>query len=121
MCPVKLALVVTVPAVKPAAVPVQFVSTPEAGVPRRGAVKVGDPVQLVITPEAGVPRAGVTKTGEVLNTAKPEPVSSDIAAASWALLKTPSTAALPEEVMCPVKLALVVTAPAVNPGAVPEQ
>lgn len=38
--PVKLALVVTLPAVKPDAVPVQFVKTPLAGVPSAGATKV---------------------------------------------------------------------------------
>jgi hypothetical protein len=54
--PVRLALVVTLPAVKEAAVPVRFVATPDAG----------------------VPRAGVTSVGEVLNTTDPVPVSSDI-------------------------------------------
>ena len=39
MGPVKLALVVTFPAVKPAAVPVTLVITPDAGVPRAGAMK----------------------------------------------------------------------------------
>ena len=52
--PVKFALVVTVPAVKPAAVPVMFVPT-----------KV-----------LGVPRFGVTNVGLVANTATPVPVSS---------------------------------------------
>ena len=56
MGPVRLALVVTFPAVNPDAVP----------------------VTLVITPEAGVPRAGVTRVGEVANTKAPEPVSSEI-------------------------------------------
>jgi hypothetical protein len=50
--PVRLALVVTFPAVKPEAVP----------------------VRLVATPEAGVPKAGVTKVGEVANTTLPDPV-----------------------------------------------
>jgi len=40
ICPVKLALVVTLPAVSPAAVPVKFVATPLAGVPNAGATKV---------------------------------------------------------------------------------
>src|SRR5665213_2890866 len=52
--PVKLALVVTVPAVSPEAVP----------------------VALVRTAADGVPRLGVTKTGEVAKTAAPDPVSS---------------------------------------------
>ena len=45
-------------------------------------VDTGNPVTLVITPEAGVPRAGVTNVGEVANTRAPDPVSSDISAAS---------------------------------------
>ena len=45
---------VTAPAVKPLAVP----------------------VQLVKTPEAGVPKAGVTNVGLVAKTKEPEPVSS---------------------------------------------
>ena len=53
--PVRFAFVVTVPAVKPAAVP----------------------VMLVPTKVLGVPRFGVTKVGEVANTARPVPVSSD--------------------------------------------
>src|ERR1700680_3198251 len=44
--PVRLAFVVTVPAVRPAAVP----------------------VRLVATPDDGVPKAGVTSTGEVART-----------------------------------------------------
>ena len=39
--PVKLALVVTLPAVKPEAVPVMFVPTKADGVPNAGVVKVG--------------------------------------------------------------------------------
>ena len=50
--PVRLALVVTLPAVNPEAVP----------------------VRLVATPEAGVPNAGVTSVGEVASTTLPEPV-----------------------------------------------
>ena len=46
--------VVATPAVKPLAVPVQFVKTPEAG----------------------VPKAGVTNVGLVAKTKEPEPVSS---------------------------------------------
>ena len=40
--PVKFALVVTDPAVKPEAVPVQLVKTPEAGVPSAGVTSVGE-------------------------------------------------------------------------------
>ena len=60
--PVKLALVVTLPAVKPEAVPVMFVPTKADG----------------------VPRAGVTKVGLLANTTAPDPVSSDTAEAKLA-------------------------------------
>ena len=62
--PVRFAFVVTFPAVSPDAVPVRFVATPEAG----------------------VPRAGVTSVGDVANTAAPVPVSSVRAAARLALV-----------------------------------
>ena len=78
---------VTAPAVKLAAVPDTF----------------------VITPLAGVPRAGVTNVGEVANTAEPEPVSLVNAVASCAEVNEPNTAAFPVDVICPVKLAFVVT------------
>ena len=73
----RLALVVTLPAVNSDAVP----------------------VTLVITPDAGVPSAGVTSVGLVANTAAPEPVSSDNAASNWADENVPRTAALPVLVM----------------------
>ena len=60
--PVKLALVVTVPAVSPAAVP----------------------VMLVPTKAEGVPRSGVINVGEVAKTNNPEPVSSLITPANSA-------------------------------------
>jgi hypothetical protein len=55
--PVRFALVVTLPAVRPDAVPVMFVPTRAEG----------------------VPRAGVTNVGLVANTSEPVPVSSVIA------------------------------------------
>ena len=58
--PVRFALVVTVPAVSLAAVPVKFVATPLAG----------------------VPKAGVTNVGLVANTNAPLPVSSEIVPAN---------------------------------------
>ena len=79
----------------------------------------GNPVALVNVPDAGVPKTGVTRVGEVPNTATPEPVSLDKAAASCAEVNEPSTAALPVEVTCPVRFALAVTFPAVRPDAVP--
>ena len=175
IAPVKLALVVTLPAVSPAAVPVMFVPTSADGVPRAGVTNVGDvantsapepvssvtaaarlaedgvpsqvatpepkdvipvpplatgrvpvtpvvrgsPVVLVSTPDAGVPKAGVTKVGDVANTAAPVPVSSVRAAAKLAELNEPNEVALPTDVTAPVRLALVVTLPAVKPAAVP--
>jgi hypothetical protein len=93
------------------------VATPE---PRPDTpVEMGKPVVLVRTPLAGVPRAGVTSVGLVANTAAPDPVSSVKAPARLAELNEPNTVALPVEVIAPVKLALVVTLPAVSPAAVP--
>lgn len=83
--PVKLAFVVTLPAVKPEAVPVIFVPTKADG----------------------VPSAGVTSVGLVASTTAPEPVEDA------------NDVALPIEVTTPVRLALVVTLPAVSPEAVP--
>jgi len=74
---------------------------------------IGSPVQLVNVPELGVPNAGVTSVGLVANTAEPEPVSSVSAVANCADVKEPNTAALPTDVTCPVKFALVVTLDAV--------
>jgi hypothetical protein len=45
--------------------------------------------------------------------------ASESAELNWATVNAPKVAALPEEVMCPVKFALVVTFPAVKPDAVP--
>ena len=49
-------------------------------------VAIGKPVQLVNVPEVGTPRIGVTQVGLVLNTSKPVPVSSVIAARRFALV-----------------------------------
>ena len=76
-------------------------------------------VQLLRLPLAGVPRIGVTRVGEVANTAAPLPVSSVSAAKRLAEVKDPSDVALPTDVIAPVRLALVVTLPAVSPEAVP--
>jgi len=82
-------------------------------------VLMGRPVALVKVALEGVPKAGVTNVGLVANTAKPEPVSSVKAPASCADVNDPSEVALPTDVTAPVKLALVVTLPAVRPAAVP--
>ena len=44
----------------------------------------GNPVQFVSTPDVGVPSNGVTRVGEVLNTSRLEPVSSVTAVINWA-------------------------------------
>lgn len=49
-------------------------------------VLIGKPVQFVSVPEVGVPKRGVTKVGEVANTNEPLPVSSVMADARLALL-----------------------------------
>ena len=60
ICPVKFALVVTLPAVNPDAVPVTLVIIPEAGVPNAGAVRVGlVRVLLVNVCVAVVPTIGI--------------------------------------------------------------
>jgi hypothetical protein len=69
-----LALVVTLPAVNPDAVP----------------------VTLVMTPDAGVPNAGVTNVGEVANTNAPVPVSPVTAAARLALEGVAKNVATPD-------------------------
>jgi hypothetical protein len=71
--PVKFALVVTLPAVKPEAVPVMFVPTKAEG----------------------VPKAGVTKVGLVANTKEPVPVSSVTAEIRLALDGVPKNVATP--------------------------
>jgi hypothetical protein len=71
--PVKLALVVTLPAVKPDAVPVIFVPTNALG----------------------VPKAGVTNVGELANTKAPVPVSSETADARFAELGVARKVATP--------------------------
>ncbi len=77
------------------------------------------PVRFVTTPLLGVPSAGVTRVGLVANTLAPVPVSSVSAVASCADVNEPNEVALPTEVTAPVRLALVVTLPAVRPAAVP--
>jgi len=82
-------------------------------------VAIGSPVAFVKVALVGVPRMGVTRVGEVANTADPVPVSSVKAPKRLAELNEPNEVALPTEVTAPVKLALVVTLPAVRPEAVP--
>jgi hypothetical protein len=82
-------------------------------------VLIGRPVAFVRVALEGVPRSGVTSAGEVANTAEPVPVSSVKAPAKLADVNEPSTVALPVEVTAPVRLAFVVTLPAVKPAAVP--
>jgi hypothetical protein len=82
-------------------------------------VEIGSPVAFVKVALVGVPRIGVTKVGEVANTFAPVPVSSVKAAKRFAELNEPRDVAFPLEVTAPVKLALVVTLPAVRPEAVP--
>ena len=79
----------------------------------------GKPVALVNVTDVGVPSKGVTNVGLVANTKEPEPVSSVVAVANCADVNEPKDVALPTEVIAPVKLALVVTLPAVSPAAVP--
>lgn len=76
-------------------------------------------VQLSRLPLVGVPRTGVTSVGVLAKTFAPLPVSSVKAAAKLADVNEPKEVALPVEVTAPVRLAFVVTLPAVRPEAVP--
>lgn len=69
----------------------------------------GYPAVLARLPDAGVPKLGAIKVGP-FDMAKVEPVPV------WA----PIDVAFPTEVITPVKLAFVVTLPAVNADAVPD-
>ena len=65
--PVRLALVVTLPAVRPEAVPVTFVIIPEAGVPKAGAVITGlVSVLLVSVSVVSLPTRVVVASGKVI-------------------------------------------------------
>jgi hypothetical protein len=59
------------------------------------------------------------KVGALANTAAPVPVSSLSAVRRFAEVKVPREVVFPTEVMAPVRLAFVVTVPAVRPAAVP--
>lgn len=50
---------------------------------------------FVRTPDVGVPSSGVTRVGDVANTAGPDPVSSDTAAARLADVGVPRNVATP--------------------------
>ena len=103
--PVRLALVMTVVAF-PTLVTIPVKLALVVTVPAVNPAAV--PVMLVPTRVLGVPRLGVIRVGESSTTILlPVPVFEA------------NEVALPIEVMGPVKSALVVTVPAVNPAAVP--
>ena len=107
MAPVKLALVVTVPAVRPEAVPVKLVATPLLGVPRAPLkvtnapadptlilravrtpvpapvrpVLIGRPVAFVRVKVVGIPKFGDKNVGELVKATDPVPDSSERRAA----------------------------------------
>jgi hypothetical protein len=81
-----------------------------AEVPPRVRVEVAVSPAKVAVPE---------KAGDAEKTTRFVPVSSVSAVLKFAEVKEPKTVALPVEVIAPVKLALVVTLPAVKPAAVP--
>jgi len=96
--PVKLALVVTLPAVRPEAVPVMFVPTKADG----------------------VPSAGVTRVGLLANTKAPDPVSSDTAEAKLADDGVPKKVATPvPKPLTPVEIGNPVRLVAVPEAGVP--
>ena len=76
--------------------PVQLVNVPEVGTPRIGVTNTMlVEVQAEILPLVTVPKTGVTKVGLVLNTNKPVPVSSVIAARRFALDGDAKNACMP--------------------------
>jgi hypothetical protein len=95
---------------------VLLVSVSVVALPTKVSVEVGSVNVPVLTIEL---ITGVVNVGDVPKTNNPEPVSFVTAPASCAEVKDPSDVALPTDVTAPVKLALVVTFPAVNPAAVP--
>ena len=82
-------------------------------------VKVVDAKDADEVPVSAENVAVPPKAGARLKTDTPVPVSPVTAVANCAVVNEPNDAALPTDVMAPVKLALVVTEPAVNPEAVP--
>ena len=66
-------------------------------------------VVLLILVAVATPKTGVTNVGEVANTATPDPVSSDNAVAKLADVNDPKVVAFPDDVIAPVKSALVTT------------
>jgi len=95
--PVKLALVVTFPAVKPAAVPVMFVPTSAEGVPKSGVISAGE---LLITNVVPVPVC------DVMEVALPI-----LAIGPVKLAFVTTVVALPTLVTIPVRLAFVALLP----------
>ncbi len=78
------------------------------------------PFVMVLDAAVSVANAEVpVKVGLILKTALPVPVSSVSAVMRFDDVNEPSDAALPTEVTIPVRLAFVVTLPAVSPDAVP--
>lgn len=88
--PVRLAFVVTLPAVNKAAVPVMFVPTRAVGVPSAGAtITIPLLVQALMLPLTTVPSAGVTNVGLVNNNA----LVSCLVVPDWTIGKTSVVAA----------------------------
>ena len=76
-------------------------------------------VTLLILVARAAPRVGLISVGLVSKTTLVLPVFWSSAAASSAEVNEPKDVALPVEMICPVRFALVVTRPAVSPEAVP--
>ena len=119
--PVKLALVVTVPAVKQAAVPDIFVPTNPVGVPNAGVVNVNPAIVVTVAPDAidvlPIVGAECPETAAHVN----PPVSPDclerkcpllpafeILRLSSSTISLAIVVELPDDVTSPVKFALVV-------------
>ena len=99
--PVKLAFVVTLPAVKPEAVPVMFVPTKAVGVPSAGVTKVG----LVLKTVLPVPVEVVTPVPPLTTAKTPVKLADSIVKKSVPLLNTKSF--LPAGTVTPTPAAVV--------------
>lgn len=107
----------------PEGVPAKSVATPA---PRPDTpVEIGSPVQFVSVPAEGTPMFGVVSTGLVAKTKAPEPVSSETAAARFALDGVAKNVAMPDprpeipvEIGKPVQFVSVPDAGVPSTGAV---
>lgn len=115
--PVRLALVVTLPAVRLAAVPVRFVATPDVGVPSPPPLTTNAPAVPVLTPSAVTTPVPVVVVADACN---PPPITKELSVRAAALVTQVGQARVPVVVMVPPVIgevvAMLVTVPAPHPN-----